>query len=188
MRKLICFVITVFGLLIVNAQDVKFGFKTGLNIASITGDKITGIGFESRTDFHVGGVVEIVFSDKFSFQPELMHSEQGTSYDDGSPDTSLNYINMPLMAKYYLTDSFSLEVGPQVGLLFSAKNKGLLNVEDTIKTFDFGLNFGLGYKLQSGLNFGVRYNVGLSNVNDIENYDNKNQNSVFQLSIGYFFN
>ena len=90
------------------------------------------------------------------------------------------------MGKYYLTKGFSLEAGPQIGFLLSAKNDKT-DVKDSFNTVDFGVNFGLGYKLDNGLNFGARYNLGLSDINNIDNSSNKNRIGVFQLSVGYFF-
>ena len=94
------------------------------------------------------------------------------------------------MGKYYFTEGFSLEVGPQIGFLLKAEGEvdGIsVDFKDEVKNIDFGLNFGVGYKMKNGLNFGVRYNLGLSNTNDMEGIDDKNQNIVFQISIGYFF-
>ena len=62
------------------------------------------------------------------------------------------------------------------------------DVKDFTKGVDFGLNFGLGYNITESLSAGVRYNLGLSDINDIEGYTGKNQNSVFQVSLGYKFN
>jgi len=42
--------------------------------------------------------------------------------------------------------------------------------------------------MDSGLNFGARYNLGLSNIWDFEGSDDfKNQNNVIQVSVGYMF-
>lgn len=202
MKKLLFIAtIAVLGLSNINAQGVKFGAKTGLNIATAIGDNTDGV--ESRTSFHVGGVAEISISEKFSFQPELLYSAQGAKQTVEGIEliAKYDYINLPLMAKYYVADGFSLEAGPQVGFLVSAKQAATVqgidievDAKDFVKSVDFGLNFGLGYKLVNGLNFSARYNLGLSNVNDIdepidgfENVDDKNQNSVFQISVGYFF-
>lgn len=68
--------------------------------------------------------------------------------------------------------------------LTSSESIDLKNVTSGI---DFGLNFGLGHKFESGLNFDARYNLGLSDINDIEGSNIKNQNSVIQVSVGYFF-
>ena len=79
-----------------------------------------------------------------------------------------------------------VEAGPQAGFLLAAKN-GKADVKDSFHTFDFGVNFGLGYKLESGFNFAARYNLGLTVINNLENSSGKNKNGVFQLSVGDFF-
>ena len=80
----------------------------------------------------------------------------------------------------------SLEAGPQIGFLLSAQKEST-DVKNSFNTVDFGVNFGLGYKLDNGLNFGARYNLGLSDINNIDGFTDKNKNGVFQLSVGYFF-
>ena len=189
-KLLLCAAVAAFGLVSMNAQEVKFGAKAGVNFATVTGDDTDGV--DSRTSFHVGGVAEIMVSDKFSVQPELLYSSQGYSFNDGFDiDIMLDYINIPVMAKFYVADNLSLEAGPQVGFLVSAKGKAqgeTEDIKDFVKGMDFGLNIGLGYKMETGLNFGARYNLGLSNINDGEGSDEfKNQNGVFQISIGYMF-
>ncbi len=109
-----------------------------------------------------------------------------------------DYINIPLLAKFYVAKGFSLETGLQIGFLIKAKGEARgggsieevsIDLKDLVKTVDFGLNFGMGYKLAMGLHFGARYNLGLSNIADNENSEERSdKNSVFQFSIGYFFN
>lgn len=181
-KNLLLAVVTVLGFTNVNAQEIKFGAKGGLNFATISGDNTKGIGVV--TSFNFGVLSEIPISDKFSFQPELMYSGQGYSFNDNT--VALNYLNIPLMGKYYLTKGFSVEAGPQIGFLLSAKNDKT-DVKDSFNTFDLGVNFGLGYKLDNGLNFGVRYNLGLTDINNLDNSYSKNKNRVFQVSVGYFF-
>jgi len=202
MKKiLIISAIALFGLTAVNAQEVEFGIKGGINLATITGDDF--VNFDNRTCFHFGAVVEIGISENFSFQPELLYSCQGSDY--GVDDTSFvdtkaalfngtikaDYLNIPLMAKYYISEGLSLEAGPQLGFLISATDEfegEEEDIKDFVKGIDFGVNFGLGYKLDGGLNFGARYNLGLSNANDDEDLsDITFKNGVFQFSLGYFF-
>jgi hypothetical protein len=183
MKKfLLLAVVTVLGFTNVNAQEIKFGAKGGLNFASISGDNTKGIG--AVTAFNFGVLSEIPISDTFSFQPELMYSGQGYGFNDNT--IALSYLNIPLMGKYYLTKGLSIEAGPQIGFLLSAKNENT-DVKDSFNTFDFGVNFGLGYKFDNGLNFGVRYNLGLTNINNLDNSSIENKNGVFQISVGYFF-
>lgn len=172
----------VLGFTNMQAQEVNFGLKGGFNLANLTGDNSKDL--DVVTSFNFGAMAEIPLSEKFSFQPEILFSGQGTSVNDDILD--LKYLNVPLMGKYYLTKGFSLEAGPQVGFLLSAKALGN-DVKDSVRPIDLGLNVGLGYKLDNGLNFGARYNFGLTNINDISGVNDKNQNSVFQFSVGYFF-
>jgi len=186
MKKIVSItVITVLTIVSINAQDVKFGAKTGLNFAFITGDNSEDL--DPNTDFHLGVMAEFKISDKFSLQPELIYSGQGADTNIDSEGTiELNYLNIPLIAKYYVAERLSLEAGPQIGFLLSSKG-GSIKYKDFLKSIDFGANIGVGYKLENGLNFGARYNLGLSNILNVDGLSDKNRNGVFQLSIGYFF-
>ncbi|CAM1348252.1 porin family protein [Tenacibaculum crassostreae] len=197
MKKLLLVVAMVAAGFTANAQDVKFGVKAGMNFASLNGgEEVKDL--NSRTSFHVGAMAEISISDKFSFQPELLYSAQGASADNFQGNEAdvtfkLDYITMPLMAKYYVAEGFSLEAGPQLAFNTTSKVKAEANgqeatedMKDETNGFDFGLNFGLGYKLENGLNFGARYNLGLSGIAKDNDADSI-KNGVFQISVGYFF-
>ncbi len=206
MKKLLVFAVLAAFSSVVTAQEekIRFGAKAGVNFTTIVGDGTDDV--DGRTGFHIGAVVEIPIAEKFAFQPELVYSSQGfglniITFDDFlgaipiESTTKLDYINVPLMAKYYVAQGFSLQAGPQVGFLVSSKAEadaiGLsteIDIDDLIKTIDFGLNFGAGYQLDMGLFFDARYNLGLSNINDGFGSDLvKNQNAVLQLSVGYKF-
>ena len=184
MKKLVLITaMAIFGLTNVNAQDIEFGAKLGINFASITGDNTKNLD-PIASIINFGVYSEIPVNEKLSFQPEIMYSIQG--YSVGNDIVSLNYLNFPLMGKYYVAKGLSLEAGPQIGFLLSAKNEGT-DVKDTFKTLDFGVNVGLGYKLDNGLNFGARYNLGLSNLNDVSGSSDKFRNGVLQVTVGYSF-
>jgi opacity protein-like surface antigen len=187
MKKIILSAVAVFAFGFANAQEVKFGAKAALNVATLTGDVEDA---SSLVGFQVGGFAEIKISDKFSVQPELLYSAQGASFDGG--DTKLNYLNIPVMAKFYVADAFSLEAGPQVGFLLSAKSDGE-DIKDFYSSTDFGINLGAGYDFTENLSVGLRYNFGLSNVTDfgdLEDFigeDISIKNNVFSVSVGYKF-
>lgn len=192
------------------AQDVTFGAKAGLNFASLD---ITDSNIDGRTSFHLGITAEFEMSDTFSIQSELLYSAQGATEDAGETigttvynddyKFKLNYLQIPVMAKFYVSEGLSLEVGPQIGFLLSADvendystidngtvlDSGSIEIDykDFMKSVDFGLNFGIGYKLDSGLNFGLRYNLGLNDVYDVNGSNTEIKNRVFQLSVGYNF-
>ncbi|OXA86870.1 outer membrane beta-barrel protein, partial [Flavobacterium hydatis] len=114
--------------------------------------------------------------------PELLYSTQGATYKNafGEFKNELGYLSIPIMAKFYLTKSFSLELGPQASFLLSEKND--FDVKNG-ETFEFGLNAGLGFKLTENIFVQGRYGLGLTEAS--KNADVKN--SVFQLSAGFMF-
>lgn len=188
MKKIILTVAAVFAFGFTNAQETKFGLKGGLNLANFSGDIEDD---SSLIAFHVGGFAEIKITEKFALQPEVLFSVQGADGDGGS--FNLSYINIPVMAKYYVADKFNLEVGPQIGFLTSAKVKtGDVSVEakKLFNSTDFGINFGGGYDFTPKLSMGLRYNLGVANLfndefKDALGSDVKVQNSVFSLSLAY---
>ncbi|WP_318640974.1 porin family protein [Flavobacterium ardleyense] len=210
MKKIILSVAAMLTFGFVNAQEVEFGVKAGVNIASITGD-VEDV--SAKIGFHIGGFAEIKISEKFSVQPELLFSTQGAkseyTYNEGgfteksTDKLNLNYINIPVMAKLYVAEGFSLEAGPQIGFLMSSKTKsdytitgGGMDINESVEvdskeftnTVDFGLNFGLGYKFTENLSAGARYNLGLSDINkEVDGEALSVKNSVIQVSIGYSF-
>lgn len=166
------------------AQLLRFGVKAGVNFASQTGDAFPEQNFDKEgiTSYHAGLVAEIKLLEKFSIQPELLYSTQGASYKSAGQEfkNKLGYLSIPVMAKFYLSKSFSLELGPQASFLLSEKND--FDVKDS-KTFDFGLNAGLGFKLTDNIFIQGRYGLGLTEASK----DADVKNSVFQLSAGFMF-
>tara|TARA_B110000503_G_C6977721_1_gene341901 strand:+ start:178 stop:720 length:543 start_codon:yes stop_codon:yes gene_type:complete len=180
MKKLLFTAAAVVAFGFANAQEVKYGAKAGLNMSNVTGDAIT----LSKIGFNVGGFAEIGISEKFAVQPELLFSMLGAKDNENNYD--FNYILVPIMAKYFVTEELSLEAGPQVGFLMSAKYDGK-DIKDSYKSTDFGVNFGAGYNIFENINIGVRYSLGLSNIADVDGFDVNLKNSNFSLGLGYKF-
>lgn len=185
-NQVVLMVIALFAFTFTNAQDVKFGAKAGLNLASVTGDDADG--FDGKASIHFGGVVNIGVSDIFAIQPEVLYSRQG--FEDGAADVKafLDYLNIPIMADVTVADGFSLQGGPQIGINLNAivkDNQTDNEVDiDTIESLDIAGAIGAQYKLPVGVFFQARYTVGVTDI--IEDFSAKN--SVVSLSVGYFFN
>lgn len=162
-----------------NAQNVKIGVKAGLNYANFTGSEIQT---DAITSYHAGIIAEISILDSFSIQPELLYSTQGASYENAIDEykNELGYISLPVLLKIYLSDSFSLDVGPQASFLLNKKDEFNLN---DYNTFDFSANAGLSLKITKSLFAQARYSLGLTEVS--KNADAKN--SVVQVSLGVLF-
>lgn len=196
MKKIILTTVAILTFGFVNAQekkDMSFGVKGGLNISTITNVNDVGVSSSSLIGFHVGVFGEFMVSDKFAIQPELLYSAQGIKLDfDGDKgDLKLDYINIPVMAKYYVAEAFSLEFGPQIGFLVSAKAKSggvSEDVKDQFKSTDVSLGFGANYNFAEKFMLGARYNLGLTRLQkDLFPGESESKNSVFQISLGYKF-
>ncbi len=178
----------VIGLGSLQAQDLDFGVKAGLNLADLKGDFENG--GKARTAFHLGAVAELSVAEQFAVQAELLYSGQGAVDEDDSDEKwKIDYLTIPVLAKFYVAEGLSLEAGPQLGILLKSEVEDdgeTTDIKDITKSTDLGLALGLGYKLSGGLHFGARYYFG-GDINDQDTSDIKVTNSVIQLSVGYFF-
>jgi hypothetical protein len=198
MKKLVL-AVTLLVAGVTNAQDIKFGVKGGLNISSLNGGDAYYGSYGSKIGFHVGGLAEVKINDKFSVQPEVLLSSKGTDYNYGlgfyglgtTSKVNLLYVDLPVMVKFYPIPHLSAELGPNVGVLVSAKNVGntTVDVKNDYNSVDFGMNIGAGYELKQGIMFQLRYNIGLADVSKdfTSGYNYTDKNSVLSLSVGYKF-
>ncbi|MFD0975298.1 porin family protein [Salinimicrobium gaetbulicola] len=180
MKKLIFIGLLFFSVSALQAQEMGFGIKGGVNFASLNGDDADG--WDGRTSFHLGLLAEFGLSEKFAIQPEILYSAQGAEEEDLT--LKLDYLTIPVMAKYYATDAFSIEAGPYIGFNTKAEfdmDGDTMDVKDETESTDFGIGLGLGYELPMGVFFQARYAMGLSDIAS----DGDIKNSVFQLSVGY---
>tara|TARA_R110002049_G_scaffold993_3_gene7158 strand:- start:34273 stop:34851 length:579 start_codon:yes stop_codon:yes gene_type:complete len=172
------------------AQKSNAGIKGGYNLAAVSFDGNTETG--QRHGFHIGFYGESFVAENVALQVELLYSQQGYKLEDngGTFTQKLDYINLPLLLKLYPTENFFLETGPQVGLAISHKeafdsNFGLFDTSQEFEPqdFDWGVNFGGGFKTDSGVSLGVRYHLGLGSVYD----EGSPKNRVWQFSLGFDF-
>jgi hypothetical protein len=192
MKRIILAAIAVMAFGFTNAQQTRFGVKGGLNVSTLTGEYEDDT--KSLIGFHVGGFAEIKVIERLAIQPELLFSTQGARFEgvgNDKYDGKLNYLNIPVLAKFYVTKQFTVEAGPQIGFLLSAKIEGE-DVKDFYKSTDFGFNFGAGYNFTDNFSAGIRYTVGLSGVydndnDDIDEYIDSSKNSNLALFLGYKF-
>lgn len=166
------------------------GIKGGYNLASaqINGDN----NVDQRHGFHAGFYNEIFLREYFAIQTELLYSQQGyeINNDSGTFTQKLDYINLPILFKGYLSDHFYIETGPQFGVSVNHTEEIDANFdvfdsssEVAPNDYDFGANVGAGFKTSSGINIGARYYFGLNKVYDEENQKNR----VLQFSLGFDF-
>ena len=153
-------------------------------------------------------MLEYKFSPKFAIVPEVVFAAQGGKatadvYDDdvdglikAKGTFHTNYINVPLMLKFYATPNFSIDFGPQAGFnvyskmtasgkLANVEAKESIDLKDNTKTVDFGVALGGTYNLTENAFVQARYTLGLTNVFDIPDSHEKNGN--VQIAFGMKF-
>ena len=180
------FILVFLSSLSLSAQDNPIGIKIGVNIASLAGDGTENI--SSALNFQAGLFTEIPLSTDFKIQPELLFSVYGfkDNFESGAT-IRLNYVSLPIMIKWFVSEKFSFDVGPQVGLLVTAKN-GTGSQADVKPNFydrDFGVIAGASYAISDVVSASLRYYFGLTDVTSIET---KNQNRALQLAFQFKIN
>jgi hypothetical protein len=168
---------------------VSIGIKGGVNLYNIHNDN--NIKYDSKVGYNFGLLGHIHLNKSFAIQPELVYSAQGAKYMANNTTTNYNlsYINMPVLVQYMFDNGLRLQAGPQVGLLIAAKSKTgstTIDTKEDFKPIDFALSIGAGYIFPPiGLGIDVRYNHGLSNINDIGDVTSTNRG--LQLGLFYIF-
>ena len=182
-------------------KQFTFGPKVGMDLTNFWGKDIThGMEF----NYQAGVFMEYRFNNKLSIAPEVVFAAQGgkidaSSFYDGTSHGSadlffhFNYINVPIMLKFYASPKFSIDFGPQVGFnvyhkaTFKAKSDGAsasyTDDFEGVKSVDFGLGLGATYNITNDVFVQGRYTMGLTKV--FEYCDIYNGN--IQLAIGYRF-
>jgi hypothetical protein len=173
MKKIILSAVAVLAFGFANAQssDMKFGVKAGFTSSNFTGDLDT----DGTTGFYLGGLVDLAVSESFHVQPELLYSMEGAK------DAKLNYLRIPIMAKYYVMEGLSLQAGPEIAFVAGGDSE----IKDGVKSMDYGLGIGAGYELASGLMFDARYNLGMANI--VKDGPGKVGTASINIGLGYRF-
>jgi hypothetical protein len=216
MKKIFLTMAVVMAVGFTNAQkksgsnEIEFGVKGGLNFSNLSGDGSPTM----KVGVQLGIFGEYKIDEKFSIQPELLYSTQGAKYEfsdyDGvtyyteNYDYKLSYLNIPIMAKYYVSEKFSFEAGPQFGFLLNANEdysyvesdefgvifseSGSQDVKKYLNSVDYGINLGIGYNVNDKISLVLRYNLGLNDLEkDLASGRSGHKNKVLQLSFGYKF-
>ena len=185
MKKIFLFVAGFFLVATVSQAQIKFGAKGGVNISNID-IEVEGLSFspDSKTSFHLGVMAKYQLSEQFAIQPELVYSAEGADFE--GDDFDLNFINIPILFAYNPTEILSIHAGPQIGILSSAEVDGE-DIKDDLKGVNLSVAIGAAVELANGFTGGVRYNLGLSDLNDAEGDDTSLKANTFQIFVGYFF-
>jgi hypothetical protein len=188
----------------------RFGLKGGLSLPKykyVNNDANTSNETETTTNFHLTGYADVPVSNLFSIQPGISLQGKGAKYfDNGTTQVEDNILAIEVPVNLLVNlpagpGHLFIGGGPYAGFNISGQREVISgttseskldignNSGDDLKALDFGVNFLAGYQLNSGLNFGAGYGLGLTNLRPTStSATNVEQNNrVLSFSIGYAF-
>lgn len=177
-------------------QGISWGPRVGVNVSTITNlaGPETGItSAESRLRPNFGLFADYRLGTVLGLQVEAMYSMQGAklNFDNhASGRWSVNYLNVPILLKFYLLGGLNLQSGIQFDFLISSKfKKDNVTVDDgSTRGMDMTVPIGLSYEFPGGLTIDARYGIDISRVNKYAKPGYKNyHNSVWAFTLGWKF-
>ena len=149
----------------------------GINLATMTKADNT----KMRVGLAAGLEFEYGVAENFGLSAGVLYSMQGAKIDIVGNDKvtmKLDYINIPILANYYIVKGLAIKAGVQPG--FNVQKK-LDDVKlDDVKGFALSIPVGLSYEF-SNVVLDARYNWGLTKA--FKEGDSKN--SYFTITLGY---
>ena len=200
---------------------VQFGLRAGLNVADVSGNAMQSllsltdyaqgaVTHEQRPGFHAGFYATLPLGAGFAIEPGLSYSEKGTVLRGTLPVPGLSFLNsevkgtarlayvdVPVLAKVFITPGFYVFAGPQASFLVSGKARleaGALgfkalnqdfDVKGQLRSVDFAAVGGLGYQFGNGLGLSAGYDYSLMSLDKNNQFDA--QNRVIKASLNYSF-
>ena len=145
---------------------------------------------EMRTGFTGGVEAEYYVNDWFSATAGVHYTQQGWRMKEKISgdkwNMNLDYINIPVMANFYVAKGFALKIGVQPGFLINAKNDGT-DVKKGFESFNFSIPFGLSYEFKNGITLDWRTMIAVTTANKNSTSDDKYRSNCAWLTLGYKF-
>jgi hypothetical protein len=219
MKKIMMIAAMMVAAVTANAQNevgqITLKPTVGMNIASMTkteGDSKVRVGIAAGVEAEYG------ITESFSLSAGLLYSMQGVkgngSFDldffdeyfnyvgdaeyTGKATVKLDYINIPILANYYVIPGLAIKAGIQPAfnvskkvkfegdVIISGNKKETVNVDkkidDGVKAFQFAIPVGISYEYKNFV-LDARYNIGVTKAFKYTD----SRHSVFQITLGYKF-
>ncbi len=180
------------------------GIKGGMNLNRISLNEFQNK--ENRIGYHFGAFARLRLTEVFAIKPEVLFSTAATTLEySGDLESNrvavhLNYMDVPLLGSFYLTDKFSLQTGVYGSYLIRSSKGKSASGEDATSEFsqarfnkvDMGIIGGASLEFRT-LSFGLRYLKSLKPVGDPHIDQGVNYNfpddkrEVWQVFVGLSF-
>jgi hypothetical protein len=189
MKKVFVIGLLVLGFNLHSTAQTKLSLQGGLNFADLkaSGDGMS-MTFGTRTSVNFGFNADFEGSDKFNLRSGLLYNGYGAESEGGV--LKLDYLSVPVLARFQIAEGFYGFAGPQFGLLLSAKSKSdgeTVDSKEGFKSSNISALFGAEYKFSDKFSLGASYNAGLSNIAKETSGDSKLTSNGFSINLGVSF-
>ena len=176
--------------------------KAGINISNLSNKDNAKV----KLGFTAGAEAEYQLTKQLSLSAGALFSMQGAKSTtvfrevdnttkeirevDIKNTMEFDYINVPILANYYIIEGLAVKLGIQPGFNIVAKRKrtdgvdkvseNLKNLGVDVRKVDFSIPIGVSYEFNDFV-VDARFNLGLTEVADLV----KSKNRVFQITFGY---
>lgn len=176
--------------------------KAGINISNLSNKDNAKV----KVGFTAGAEAEYQLTKQLSLSAGAMFSTQGAKSTtvfrevdnttkeirevDIKNTMEFDYINVPILANYYIIEGLAVKLGIQPGFNIIAKRKRTDGIEKEsknlsdlgvdVKKVDISIPIGVSYEFNDFV-VDARFNLGLTEVADLV----KSKNRVFQITFGY---
>ena len=176
--------------------------KAGINISNLSNKDNAKV----KVGFTAGAEAEYQLTKQLSLSAGALFSMQGAKSTtvfrevdnttkeirevDIKNTMEFDYINVPILANYYIIEGLAVKLGIQPGFNIIAKRKRTDGVEKEsknlsdlgvdVKKVDISIPIGVSYEFNDFV-VDARFNLGLTEVADLV----ESKNRVFQITFGY---
>ncbi|QQU02430.1 outer membrane beta-barrel protein [Myroides odoratus] len=169
--------------------DCDFGIEVGGTLSNIN-----GLDASEKAGLFIGLYNSYDFNDHWAIRFGLGYANLGARIKEYNTNVVLHTAPIePISVHYTFKQKFKTFLGANLGMTFYGKNPyneeepGMKLMPESIKFFDVSLFAGGGYKLTDNLDLNLRYNLGMTNINNMEDSDAKWKNNWMSLSVAYTF-
>jgi hypothetical protein len=176
-------------------EPVTFGIKAGIVNSTLNVNDGDGFEVDSLWGAAAGAFAVKNMTELLGLQVEALFVQKGAHDDTLDLDTKLRltYLDVPVTVRIGRTTTdaghFHVFTGPQVGFKINAEGQndmfGDLDLDDEVKSVDFGWTLGVGYE-RGPFSVDARYTMGLTDI-DASESDGPAKNRAAMLLLGYRF-
>jgi opacity protein-like surface antigen len=186
MKKIILTVFALGAFTFSNAQSREKGTielvpQIGYSSANFYGEEELDTDELSAATFGVGA--DYFFNDRWSIHSGLFSQKMGA--EAGGADFKINYLTIPAHANWHFgsTRKWYLNFGPSFSFLTDAK-LGSVDVKDGINSFQLGLGYGIGYKIEVSEKFSI--SIDFQGISGLTETFKENDGFTVKNSFGAF--